>query len=77
MANKTRRDGQVSLAVLGRQIVDELAESTKPPPEGAFTVYDVLHKFNGQSVCHVQKRLKADNRLTSRMYKDKRYYWPK
>lgn len=77
MADSSGRKREVSLAVLGQQIVDELAASTKPPPDGAFTVYDVLPRFNGLSVFQVQKKLKADTRLTSKIYRDKRYYWAK
>lgn len=77
MANKTRRGGKVSLAVLGQQIVDELAASTKPPPEGAFTVYDVAEKFNGFSRDRISCMLNNDKRLASRVYRGKRYYWPK
>ena len=77
MANQTGRNRQVSLAVLGRQIVSELSAQCKPPPEGAFTVYDVEHDFGGlkrNAICAI---LNEDKRLTSRIYRGKRYYWAK
>lgn len=77
MANQTRRNGQVSLAVLGAQIVDELAANTKPPPDGAFTIYDVQDKFQGLKRNMIAMRLNSDKRLNSRVYRGKKYYWPK
>ena len=77
MANKTRRDGQVSLAVLGAQLVDEIASQYAPPPEGAFTLYDVMHKFGGLKRSQVEKIVGSDARFDSKMYRGKRYYWPK
>lgn len=77
MANKTRRDGQVSLAVLASQLVDEIASQYAPPPDGSFTVLDVMHKFGGLKRATVDKIIRADSRLDSKMYHGKRYYWPK
>lgn len=77
MANKTRRDGQVSLAVLGAQLVDEIASQYAPPPEGAFTLYDVMHKFVGLKRVQVERVLKQDSRFDSKIFRGKRYYWPK
>ena len=77
MANPNGRKRPVSLADLSNALLDEIAAERCPPPEGAFTCYDVGHKFHGLGPKSILEILSHDKRLDSKLWRGKRYFWPR
>jgi hypothetical protein len=67
---------KLSLKALSDQFLAQLEDERQPPPEGAFTVKDARRK-TGCTEKRTLEILMADKRLESKMWKGRRYFWPR